>query len=175
MKFLKVWLGPRLASSISYLSWASWARPFLKNSELSWTWSENPELSWAYLATRANLQLWSEGFSVQIARQLWRSTMLPAHAPWWQLSQETLYVFKKISFSRNLADNLDVKKMKTFWYELKNGNRKHGAHRKSHTKSHKVAVPLFIFDKMEQQADFTCRNENCCPNNAYRLECQDIN
>ena len=111
----------------------------------------------------------SEGFSVQIARQLWRSTMLPAHAPWWQLSQETLYVFKKISFLCNFADNLDVKKMKTFWYELKNGNRKHGAHRKSHTKSHKVAVPLFIFDKMEQQADFTCRNENCCPNNAYRL------
>ena len=38
MRFLKVWLGPRLASSISYLSWAG---PFLKNAELSWTWSEN--------------------------------------------------------------------------------------------------------------------------------------
>ena len=116
----------------------------------------------------------SEGFSVQIARQLCRSTMLPAHAPWWQLSQETLYVFKLFSFLRFTACNLYVEKMKTFWYELKDGNRKHGAHSKSHTKSHKVAVPLFVFYKMKQQADFTCRNENCCPNYAYCLEFGNI-
>ena len=60
MKLLKVWLGQRLASSISYLSWPSWAGPFLKNAERSWTvqsWSDrldlkNPELSLsAQLAT----------------------------------------------------------------------------------------------------------------------------
>ena len=56
MKFLKVWLGPRLASSISYLSWASWAGPFLKNAELSWAGPDlkNPDLSWAHQLSSAS-------------------------------------------------------------------------------------------------------------------------
>ena len=60
MKFLKVCLGPRLASSISYFSWASWAGPFLKNGELSWA---ELDLIWKFLS-------WAELFSsAQLAQK----------------------------------------------------------------------------------------------------------
>ena len=62
MKFLKVWLGQRLASSISYLSWAG---PFLKNAELDLIWKI---LSWAEPISSA-----SSDSSASSAHQIYNS------------------------------------------------------------------------------------------------------
>ena len=59
MKFQKVWFGPRLASSIS---WASWAGPFLKTADLS---RAGPDLKNRELSLSAQL--------AQLAHQIYNS------------------------------------------------------------------------------------------------------